>query len=82
MITLDDRPREPHFAVHCEMQDAAAVASVAAALNGPAAASIELAKLAARFDTSIDDAWRADIILIGGLCFRLAEELEKDPNRG
>lgn len=72
-------PREPHYAVHCEMQDVAASATVAQSLNAPAAASIELAKLLARFEASVGDNWRADIIWIGGLCIRLMNELDKDP---
>ena len=60
--------KEPHYAVHCEMQDAAKTAGIGQALNAPAAASVELAMLITQFETSIDDEQRARIIALGGLC--------------
>jgi hypothetical protein len=37
--------------------------------DAPGAVMIELAKLLTRFETQIDDAWRHDLIMMGGALF-------------
>ncbi len=76
---IDLPPKPLYYAAHCEMQDVAARTSIAESLAAPAAASIELAMLVTQFETSIDDEQRARIIALGGLCIRLANQLDKDP---
>ena len=71
--------RPAHFLPHCEMQDASQQATMLAAADSPAAASIELAKLTAHFETQIDDDWRAMIIRIGGALIRLDREMDEKP---
>jgi hypothetical protein len=81
-IDIPDTPREPHFAAHCELQDAAKQATMSDAANSPAQASIEFAKFLTRFDTQIDDEWRATIVHIGGALIRLSNEMDDDAGPG
>lgn len=71
-------PKPPYFAAHCEIQDAAASATLEQALGAPAAATIEFAKMLQRFDSQIDDEWRAKIIAIGGALWRLDGLIQAD----
>ena len=71
-------PKPPYFAVHCEIQDAAASATLKHALGSPAAATIEFAKILQRFETQIDDDWRAKMVDIGGSLSRLDKLIQTD----
>ena len=69
---LDEQDRSA-FAVHCEIQDASENdVDINAA---PLSASLHIARLLTRFETQIDDEWRAQLIQLGGDLVRLDRTL-------
>jgi hypothetical protein len=68
---MSEGRREPHFAAHCELQDASRSLGAIDLAAVPMAASIEIAKILTIFDGQIDDDWRALLIDLGGALIRL-----------